>query len=138
MPAVKVPNPQPALRTTGAVEARVRVRERVLELAPDQSGNFPLVPVEPQAGIPIQVRVEGGRAGDVVVLQAEDGGELPNGTILQTVKLDDSLVASSLFRVTAQDGIHRVSVQHNGDLKVLAGWVGKMSATRADSPRQAL
>jgi hypothetical protein len=133
LPVITVPNPQPSRRVSGASSARIQAGERILELTPDQSGNFPSVPVSAQARVPIQVLFANGQPGDVVAVQAEDGGQLPNGTIFQTVRLDENRVASFVFQVTAQNGTHRVSLQHGGDLKVLDFWVGPPLGTRTGS-----
>ena len=133
LPVITVPNPQPSRRVSGASSARVHAGDRILELTPDQTGNFPSVPVSAGARVPVQVLFASGQQGDVVAVQAEDGGRLPNGTIFQTVTLDEDRVASFVFQVTEQNGTHRVSLQQGGDLKVLDFWVGPPLGTRTGS-----
>ncbi len=62
--------------------------------------------------------------GDLVVLQVEDGGRLGNGRILETRKVGLARTVEFEFKTSAQPGTHRVTANHNGDVKTLDFWVG--------------
>jgi hypothetical protein len=87
-------------------------------------GEFPRVFVPASAIIAASVPFPDAQAGEKVAVQAEDGGALLNATAQGFVTIDDAHHASLQFKVSAHEGIHRVTLRRGSETHMLEFWVG--------------
>ena len=106
-------------------EASVRVGSKNFNLTPNESGLFPRVLVPANDKIQISVAYPEGDPGDSLVIQAEDGGLLDNGTVVKASKLDQNKIISFEFQTNGHDGTYRVTLRKGLDEKRLDFWVGE-------------
>lgn len=108
-------------RATAAID----VDGKRIEVAPNQIGNFQRVFVAPGAQVPIRVNYPEAEAGEVVNIEAEDGGLIAESkSVGHVAKLDAEKTLPFHFTVTEEPGIHRVVLRKGADVKTLDLWVG--------------
>ncbi len=113
--------------------AKVKVGNKNFNLSPNEVGMFPRVLVPANGKIQISVAYPEGTPNDPLVIQAEDGGLLDNGTVVKQGKLDSNKVISFEFQTNAQDGVYRVTLRKGTDEKRLDFWVGEELALQKGS-----
>jgi hypothetical protein len=87
-------------------------------------GEFPRVLVPASAIIAASVPFPDAQPGEKIAVQAEDGGALLNATAQGFVTIDAAHCAPVQFKVSAHDGMHRVTLRRGGETRVLEFWVG--------------
>jgi len=113
------------------VIATVQVGERSHKLSPNEVGDFDRVNVAPRQTIPVKLQYPEAQPGQTVVVQVMDGGAMvapdrPPGIdndLVRLLTLDESRSAEMAFRVTNNDGTHRLVLMRGADKKVLDFWV---------------
>jgi hypothetical protein len=95
-------------------------------LAPNPYGEYARVIVPPSAGITAIVHFTNAKPGELVRVQAEDGGRVLGSEA--DVLVDNKGLARVLFEVSSTEGIQRLSMRHGGEARVLEFWVGNEPA----------
>ena len=93
-------------------------------LAPNARGEFPRLIVPASATITATVPFAAAEAGEAIPVQAEDGGLLQGTAAQGNVTVDTEHKVSVAYQVSANDGLHRVTLRHGGESRVLEFWVG--------------
>jgi cytoskeletal protein RodZ len=104
--------------------ASVSVNGKDYQLTPNQLGSFPRVLVEPSSTTHVKIAYPQAHAGDSVVVETEDGGQLDNSKMANIATLDDKLTLQFNFQTTSQSGIYHVTLRNGADVKVLNFWAG--------------
>ncbi len=115
------------------VAAKVKVGSKNFNLSPNEAGMFPRVLVPANGKIQISVAYPEGTPNDPLVIQAEDGGLLDNGTVVKQGKLDSNKVISFEFQTNVQEGVYRITLRKGTDEKRLDFWVGEELALQKGS-----
>jgi len=105
--------------------ASVNVNGQSYTLKPNQIGNFQRITVAPSSSIDLSVAFPKSQPGDVVSVQAEDGGSVNDGGIATPMPLDDKKALNFNFKTTSQPGIYRVTLRNGADVKRLQFWVAQ-------------
>jgi hypothetical protein len=87
-------------------------------------GEFRRVLVPASAIIAASVPFPDAQPGEKIAVQAEDGGSLLDTAAQGFVTIDAAHHAPVQFKVSAHDGIHRVTLRRGGETRVLEFWVG--------------
>jgi hypothetical protein len=93
-------------------------------VVPNVRGEFPRVLVPASAIVAASVPFPEARPGEKIAVQAEDGGALLDAAAQGFVTIDAAHRAPVQFKVSAHDGIHRVTLRRGGETRVLEFWVG--------------
>lgn len=115
------------------VSARIQAGTRVLDGAPNALGLFPRVPIALEETIQVAVSYPGGAAGDLVTVQAEDGGSINAGPPVAQMRLDEAGALRFAFTSTREGGIYRVTLRNGFDEKRLEFWGGPPPTAAAPS-----
>ena len=106
------------------VSARIQAGTRVVNGAPNALGLFPRVPIALEETVQVAVSYPGGSAGDLVTVQAEDGGSINSGPPVAQMRLDEAGALRFAFTSTREGGIYRVTLRNGFDEKRLEFWGG--------------
>ena len=106
------------------VSARIQAGTRVVNGAPNTLGLFPRVPIALEETVQVAVSYPGGSAGDLVTVQAEDGGSINGGPPVVQMRLDEAGALRFAFTSTREGGIYRVTLRNGFDEKRLEFWGG--------------
>jgi hypothetical protein len=93
-------------------------------MTPNEIGHFPRVYIKPSQEVPVELSFPEGRKDDPVAVQLEDGGGLDGRLPAKTYKLDELGKVAFTFRANADEGVYRVVVRKDSDIRVLDFWVG--------------
>ncbi len=113
------------------VSARIEAGTRVVNGAPNALGLFPRVPIALEETVQVTVSYPGGSAGDLVTVQAEDGGSINGGPPVAQMRLDEAGALRFAFTSTREGGIYRVTLRNGFDEKRLEFWGGPEPTTAA-------
>jgi hypothetical protein len=113
------------------VSARIQAGTRVVNGAPNALGLFPRVPIALEETVQVAVSYPGGSAGDLVTVQAEDGGSINGGPPVAQMRLDEVGALRFAFTSTREGGIYRVTLRNGFDEKRLEFWGGPEPTTAA-------
>ena len=111
------------------VSARIQAGTRVVNGAPNALGLFPRVPIALEETVQVAVSYPGGSAGDLVTVQAEDGGSINSGPPVAQMRLDEAGALRFAFTSTREGGIYRVTLRNGFDEKRLEFWGGPEPTT---------
>lgn len=81
----------------------------------------------------VAVSYPDGTAGDLVTVQAEDGGSINGGPPVAQMRLDEAGALRFAFTSTREGGVYRVTLRNGFDEKRLEFWGGPDPATAAPS-----
>ena len=115
------------------VLARIQAGSRVIAGAPNDLGLFPRVPIALEETVQVSVSYPGGAAGDLVTVQAEDGGSINGGPPVAQMRLDEALGLRFAFKSTREGGVYRVTLRNGFDEKRLEFWGGREPVASAAS-----
>ena len=101
--------------------------------APNDLGLFPRVPIGLEETVEVSVSYPGGAAGDLVTVQAEDGGSINGGPPVGQMRLDEALGLRFAFKSTREGGVYRVTLRNGLDEKRLEFWGGQEPVASAAS-----
>jgi hypothetical protein len=87
-------------------------------------GLFPRVPIALEETVQVAVSYPGGSAGDLVTVQAEDGGSINSGPPVAQMRLDEAGALRFAFTSTREGGVYRVTLRNGFDEKRLEFWGG--------------
>jgi hypothetical protein len=87
-------------------------------------GLFPRVPIALEETVQVAVSYPGGAAGDLVTVQAEDGGSINGGPPVAQMRLDEAGALRFAFTSTREGGVYRVTLRNGFDEKRLEFWGG--------------
>ncbi len=104
--------------------ARVTVAGKTQVLAANVRGEFQRLTVPASATISASVPFAGAEPGEVIPVQAEDGGQLQGLAAQGMVIVDSDHKVALDYQVSADDGLHRVTLRRGGESRVLEFWVG--------------
>jgi hypothetical protein len=104
--------------------AQLTIAGRTRAVVPNVRGEFPRVLVPASAIIVASVPFPDAQPGEKIAVQAEDGGALLDAAAQSFVTIDDAHRAPLQFKVSSQDGIHRVTLRRGGETRMLEFWVG--------------
>jgi hypothetical protein len=115
--------------TAAAVANDPRAAQLIIEgqtraVVPNVRGEFPRVLVAASTTVSASVPFAEAQPGEMIAVQAEDGGALLEVAAQGSVIIDAARCASVQFKVSAHDGIHRVTLRRGGETRVLEFWVG--------------
>ena len=107
------------------VHASVTLDEnKATPLTPNEIGLYPRVLVSKEQTIPISIIYANSEPGEVLIISAEDGGNINNSTPVNTTKLDAQGAAHFLFTTSQDEGIFRVTVRRGAEQTQFNFWVG--------------
>ena len=115
------------------VSARIQAGTRVVNGAPNALGLFPRVPIALEETVQVAVSYPGGSAGDLVTVQAEDGGSINGGPPVAQMRLDEAGALRFAFSSTREGGVYRVTLRNGFDEKRLEFWGGPEPTAAAPS-----
>lgn len=104
--------------------AQLTIAGQTRAVVPNVRGEFPRVLVSASAIIAASVPFPDARPGEKIAVQAEDGGALLDAATQGFVTIDATHGAPVKFKVSAHDGMHRVTLRRGGETRVLEFWVG--------------
>jgi hypothetical protein len=104
--------------------AHIQFDQQHRTVVPNVIGEYPRLMVPASALTESEVPFAEANPGDLIVVQAEDGGELVGAAASGAVSLDEKRVVKVPFRVSAYDGMHRVSLRYGALTRTLEFWVG--------------
>lgn len=110
--------------TAGSAQAVVQCGGRRWRSSPNARGEFARLYLPPSAQIVASVTFPAGKPGDVILVQAEDGGALQIESGRGSVMLDGAKQAHVAFQAGANDGLYRVTMRRGAVTRVLEFWVG--------------
>jgi hypothetical protein len=109
----------------GKAEVEVTVGGKKEKLKANRFGMYPRVNVGASEVVEVKVEYPGGKAGEGVDVQAEDGGQVvESGAIAYQGQLKEGGKLEFHFQTTQQLGIYRVVLRKGEDIKQLDFWVG--------------
>ncbi len=80
--------------------------------------------------VQVSVAYPEGAAGDLIIIQAEDGGTIDGHEPVAKTRLDDSRKVNFTFTNTQEGGIYRVTLRKGFDEKRLEFWGGPEPTAR--------
>jgi hypothetical protein len=104
--------------------AHITIAGTVHVLAPNVRGEFPRLIVPASATITATVPFAEAEPGEVIPVQAEDGGLLQDVAAQGSLAVDKDHKVTVSYQVSAYDGMHRVTLRRGGESRVLEFWVG--------------
>jgi len=104
--------------------ARITIAGTAHVLAPNVRGEFPRLIVPASATITATVPFAGAEPGEAIPVQAEDGGLLQDAAAIGSVAVDNDHKVTISYQVSANDGMHRITLRRGGESRVLEFWVG--------------
>jgi hypothetical protein len=120
---------QPSVSEVAAImkdprAAMLRIGGVPRAVVPNVRGEYPRVLVPASAIIAASVPFAGAQPGEKIAVQAEDGGALLDAAGQGFVAIDEAHRAPVQFKVSAHEGMHRVTLRRGGETRVLEFWVG--------------
>ena len=109
----------------GPLSAEITTSGGVIRSAPDALGRFPRVNIDPEEEVRVSVAYAEAQPGDLVVVQAEDGGVLEGSRTALPFKLDADRRLRFAFKSTREGGIYRVTLRRGFEERRLEFWGGK-------------
>ena len=109
----------------GPIAAEIKAGGGVIRSAPNALGLFPRVNIALEEKVEVSVVYAEAQPGDMVVVQAEDGGVLDQNRTALQLKLDGERRLRFAFKSTAEGGIYRVTLRRGFEEKRLEFWGGK-------------
>lgn len=109
----------------GPLSAEITTSGGVIRSAPDALGRFPRVNIAPEEEVRVSVAYAEAQPGDLVVVQAEDGGVLEGSRTALPLKLDADRRLRFAFKSTREGGIYRVTLRRGFEERRLEFWGGK-------------
>ena len=101
---------------------------RKIALTVNQLGEFPRVWTNPSEPVEVRLAFTSTRPGSHVAVAAQDGGKFQGGVVSAALQVDDARQIAFAFTVSANPGMHRVSVTTpDGERKTLEFWAGPPS-----------
>lgn len=95
------------------------------ELQEVQGGLFPRVLMEPQKTAQVRVRFPDAEKGELIIVEAQDGGRTDQGSFLKKATVDENLEIAFDFTTNQDPGIYRVTLRRGAELKTMQFWVGR-------------
>lgn len=89
----------------------------------DQYGYFTRIIVDPKETVKIFSNLPDHWKNRTVVLEVQDGGVLPNGTISEVITLGSDTLLETALTVSEQAGIHKLIIRFAGEEKIFDFWV---------------
>jgi hypothetical protein len=106
-------------------EVEVKAGGKKEKLKANRFGMYPRVYVGASEVVEVKVDYPGAKAGEVVDVQVEDGGQIvESGSIVYEGQLKSGGKLEFHFQTTQQLGIYRVVLRKGEDIKQLDFWVG--------------
>lgn len=135
--AADVSNASPSAALTNepggqVVSARIQVGVHEVTAAPNDLGLFPRTLIGLEETAQVAVSYPGGAPGDLVTVQAEDGGLINGGPPIAQMRLDEAKSLRFAFTSTLEGGIYRVTLRNGFDEKRLEFWGGPEPTGVAD------
>jgi len=87
-------------------------------------GEYRRLIVPASATITASIPFAGAKSGELIAVQAEDGGLLHGSAAQGSASVDNEHKVTVAYQVSANDGMHRVTLRHGGESRVLEFWVG--------------
>lgn len=115
--------------------ARVMVGSKSYDLESNALGLFPRVTMPANTSVQIAVVYPEGTAADLLVVQAEDGGTIDQGTTVKQGRLDQTKTIVFEFKTSREEGVYRVTLRKGTDQKHFDFWVGPEPALQRGSSR---
>jgi hypothetical protein len=104
--------------------ALIQAGGRQISGTPNALGLLPRVPIALEETVQVAVSYPGGSAGDLVTVQAEDGGSINGGPPVAQMRLDEAGALRFAFTSTLEGGVYRVTLRNGFDEKRLEFWGG--------------
>ena len=104
--------------------ATLRFAGRQVAVRATARGEFSRVLVAPSTLVVVDLPFPGAVPGEVLPIQAEDGGTLVAGVNVGQTTVGDDGRARFEFRSAPHDGLNRVTLRRGGESRVLEFWVG--------------
>ena len=123
-------SPEGALE--GPIAAEIKAGGGVIRSAPNALGLFPRVNIALEEKVEVSVVYAEAQPGDMVVVQAEDGGVLDQNRTALQLKLDGERRLRFAFKSTAEGGIYRVTLRRGFEEKRLEFWGGREPVASSD------
>ena len=119
----------------GAVRAVVGLADnKTVELTPNDLGLFPRVLLGKEQTVPISLTYSAAEPGEVLVISAEDGGQVNSSIPVQTVKLDENRQVNFRFTTTQNEGVFRVTLRRAAEQQQFDFWVGPEPVVQTTTP----
>ena len=127
--------PDSAAQSLSAVNAVVQLPDhKTVALIPNALGLFPRVLLDKEQTVAIAVTYTDGDPGEVLVISAEDGGQVNGSIPVQTVKLDASRRVNFNFTTTRNEGVFRVTLRRAAEQQQFDFWVGPEPVLQTTTP----
>jgi hypothetical protein len=107
---------------------------KTVELTPNALGLFPRVLLDKEQTVPISLSYPDGEPGEVLVISAEDGGQVNSSIPVQTVKLDENRQVNFRFTTTQNEGVFRVTLRRAAEQQQFDFWVGPEPVLQTATP----
>lgn len=109
-----------------SVKAVIIIKGVSKALEANSAGEFPRIFVGTKTTTPIKLSFPDAQPGDVVQIEAEDGGQIVDTkSAVLIAKVDDDRSVSFNFATSQDEGMYRIQVRTNGDFKLLTLWAGE-------------
>lgn len=96
-----------------------------MALMPNQNGEYPRIQTQSHEPVEVRLIFSESSPGESVAVSVQDGGILHTGKATSHMKLDESRQLALGFLVSANPGIHRISLTtQRGEVKTLNFWAG--------------
>lgn len=124
----------PLTQEVGGLPALAFVGGASQLLAPDTLGLFPCQPIGLEETVAVRVRFPGGAAGDLVVVQADDGGRVDAASVVAQKHLDANAELQFSFTSTREGGLYRITLRNGFDEKRIEFWGDERNGSTLASP----
>lgn len=120
----------PKTREVGGLAAGAYIGTNAKRLLPSEYGLFPSQAIGFNDTVSVKVEFPSGSAGDLVIVQAEDGGQIDGIAPVARKTLDSQRALAFTFTSTAEGGIYRITLRNGFDEKRLEFTTLSFSSTR--------
>ncbi len=107
---------------------------KTVELTPNALGLFPRVLLGKEQTVSISLSYPDGEPGEVLVISAEDGGQVNSSIPVQTEKLDENRQVNFRFTTTQNEGVFRVTLRRAAEQQQFDFWVGPEPVLQTATP----
>jgi hypothetical protein len=104
--------------------ARISINGNTRLVPANARGEYHRVVVPASTNITATVPFADAKLGEIIPVQAEDGGLLHGAAEQGKVTVDNDHRVTVDYQVSANDGLHRVTLRRGGESRVLEFWVG--------------
>ena len=120
---------------TPPVSARVRLADdKIVELAPNALGLFPRVLLAKEQTVSVTAHYPAADPGEVLVISAEDGGQVNGSSPVQAAPLDANRSVTFRFTTTQNEGVFRVTLRRASEQQQFDFWVGPEPVLQTATP----